>query len=1271
MALLRRSNAVRFLYLLLPLIVLSSVSCTRKAEDDSDRLKISFSFPAQRNLASAAGVGQGVSSMASGNLANLNHVIMNIQDGNGGNLQVCTWDSKSGSSGPCQFNGNTVVLDVDSGTRIFQALLVYEDANGVMTFDYGDATATLSGAAAIVNLPVSAWGSPSTARAHVYGRYLDAAGNGPSGHLQIRARPSPSRPTMVLMESDMFAGWFKGFVISGVGFEFWLDGVPLSFMTDKSTTPKVVKTSMSFEDFDSLFSNGTTGTPGQVQRVGNAPDYDFGGFFSADTTSTPFTGTTAMTSPSCSVNEYTTCLVVNNSNHSRFMGPFKANGSGNFLTVAGTWTWTYFSAVTGSQIDGVKIYKLTGLTPNVVEGLRPDRDTWDCNKIAATGTLVATEVFPSTTLASPPALGANEGAFLCPYKGAALFNTAIAYPDYLNNMGGSSSGPYLRLDGLYSFQQNNSNIKPLTVGACYPVTFKTYQSGGVGMASPYTMINPLTITLPSTSDVMFYSSAGCTTGNVTTASISATTSQSTNLYMKLVNSSLTSYQFLFTLSGSNEVGYNPDMAFDVGQPVVKYNLPTSLYPNTCYPFHATMFEADAVTPMSYSGSITVSFSSGASDTIWTTTGCTGGAPSSMTFSGTNMSNTYYLLTASAPSGSLGFSGAGFSFLGTNYSQMSAGYGPLPSQIGVTLTGAFEAAKCTAVRLSLKNENNNILPVKASTIVKLSSPGVLGAFYANPNCSGAPLAGNEFTLIPDDYDQDVFFLPFQTSVSMQIKADAGAGLTGSTATTSVATPTDPLFIYPINLPNFYGSQFVGSHEFPGGYKQITFAVTPGASITCMRDTATSCNALLAGNVFSWPASEAVSGVGYNIQITANGGNRIYFFKPSLVYGSQFTVKTCTGVVAPSSLDTFALTSGTYCLDSGTYTLSAALTLNGYDFIGRSDMSSVLNVSGVGELAALSAMASSSIVANLTVNDSGPSATRSTIRSYNANPGALYLDHLNMNVTQNSTYNYSAIKVESTGTHGNVYIGNVNIVASGNSGGSVNGGIMVDSVGSTVEISSVTVSHTAGTAFHGIDVTGSGALGKIQLLKDYTYTGVGNSLYIYGSTAGNAGQILASERLNMVGTAGSGQDLISISGHGTLMMNNSYLKNQSQFLIRLYGPNSYTTLVNNVFHTTADYYAFDLYQSTVSDFTGNQFVKTGTSGNSYQPFSTAGSGPYPTINSTNLASNRFCASNSTYAWHASQRAYVASSLSGSASATLNSATTVNAGPQYVSASQRCTF
>ncbi len=99
---------------------------------------------------------------------------------------------------------------------------------------------------------------------------------------------------------------------------------------------------------------------------------------------------------------------------------------------------------------------------------------------------------------------------------------AISSTSYFNNCkgpqmgdggGGStdphSNGPYLRLEGLYSFGHyengTHTTLKPITIGKCLPIFFKTYLSDGSGNSPAYPVKDPLTITLPSQADVEFYS----------------------------------------------------------------------------------------------------------------------------------------------------------------------------------------------------------------------------------------------------------------------------------------------------------------------------------------------------------------------------------------------------------------------------------------------------------------------------------------------------------------------------------------------------------------------------------------------------------------------------------------------------------------------------------------------------------------------------------------------------------------------------------------------
>ena len=1249
--------------------------CTRPGATDAT--SVSMSFPAKKNSSlSSSKVSQGVSAQ-SNNIADLVHLVLNVQTPEKG-LQVCTWDKNGSSSGPCVFDGTNVSLDIPSGSgRLFQALLVYQDATGVLTFEYGDTTVALSGTNQAVGLSVSAWGDPSTARARIMGRYLKADGTSPSGHLQIRVRPSSSKPSMVLEESEMFNGWFNGMAISGVGFEYWVagDSNPLSFMTSKSTP--TVKTSMSYEDFYAISVDNTT----QVKKSGNSPEYEIKGFFSADTTSgnSTFASTQALVSGSCSTANMITCMLTGGTSPSSFRGPFKGS-SGSYITASSNLQWNYINGVTGAQIDGVYVFRINNLTPAIAETLRLNNDSWNCDMISHVGVQVATVNYtdsPNNSIPVPssPALGQTDGLFFCPIKSGTLISAALAYPEYLNNLGGQSNGPYLRLEGLYNFQQNGVNLKPLTLNQCVPVSLKTYQAGA-GTATPFALINSLTVTLPASSDVAFYPNSNCTSASTSSVQISAGSSTNTgSLSMKVVNSALTSYQFNLSLSTS-EIGYNPDVAFNIGKPVLKYNLPSALSASTCYPVKALMFAADGVTPMSTSATINIDATSlGANSVLYDTVGCTGSTPTSVSFSSSNVSNTFYLNTGTTPAGSLGFSGASsYSSSGSTVTAMPAGQGQVATKLGVAITGSLIANQCSKIKISLQTEGGYDLPIANTTSVKITAPGVAGAFFGNPDCSGSAMSG-DFSLNAGDFAGFVYFMPFQTSANAQITANAGAGLT-NTVSAAVLAPSTSMSIYPTNLPDFHGSQYVGSHEFTantGTSLLINFAVPAGSQIYCTKDDTpmTDCSSLVSGSTFEWPLSEASTNtgsniVGYWLRASVAGQNASFYFKPGNVYGSNFQVKTCASVITPQSLDSFSFVSGSptgvNCLASGSYTLTVQKNLPGYEIIGKSDLSSVLNLTAAGELYAGGSAASNIVVANLTINDTSTSTSRGAIRSYNLTPAGLAISHIAINMTLSSSFNLSGIKMQ--GTSGVLSVDNVTITTSSTNGGSSNYGIYMDSdSGTSNTISNVSITNTSGTAFDAIYIAGSTAASQLVSLKDYSFSGVGAGLRMYGPGSSYSASIGTASRLKILSQDSSGKDAIMLDSYGSLTMQDSFIKNLSQYHIRLNDVHSTISLSRNVFQAPGDAYSIVDFGSPLSEFVGNQFVRTGGTTGTYALYATASSA----INSTDPTSNLFC-SNSTSAGSA-WLAPTLGTLTGTGSTAIIALSPLS-GTTSVSASNRCT-
>lgn len=197
------------------LVLFSIVGCTRGVVNNSS-IQLSVSSEA------LAGLSQEVSVM-----------IINVS-GPGMTPKVIQQDRHSCGSDNCAIKSEVTVSVPQGKSRLIQVLVVLEDeSSGQMVFKYADELRDLSSAPEDVILIPKPAGS-ATLQAHIYGRYLDSVSSGPSGVLEARFKPpGVSRPTITVMSSYVFSGWFNAFALDGdARFDYYLNNQIVPTLSD-------------------------------------------------------------------------------------------------------------------------------------------------------------------------------------------------------------------------------------------------------------------------------------------------------------------------------------------------------------------------------------------------------------------------------------------------------------------------------------------------------------------------------------------------------------------------------------------------------------------------------------------------------------------------------------------------------------------------------------------------------------------------------------------------------------------------------------------------------------------------------------------------------------------------------------------------------------------------------------------------------------------------------------------------------------------------------
>lgn len=524
----RQKIFVKNFVLLLSLIALTA--CQRAKEDNS---QVQFAVPLMNTITKASGLTNSPSNKVSTqSVGELNHVVINISGASlSGGTKLCSFDVyRESVAGPCDFSEFPVVkVTIPNGSaRLIQVLLAYEDdSTGEMTMAYGDVTQDIQGDSGI-SIPVSDLPG-STYPSHIRGRYLTSATAGPTGLLEVRVKAKTDKPSMVITRSEMFSGWFQAFMVSGLQFEYYVNGSLLwgeaKETDDFIDDPSVIITS----------------------------SYEVIGWFSTDNSLLA-----DKTVDSCTTaTEFVSCLEES----SYFSGPFAKQSTGGLISFSGSGdqlNWSYLPGVS-SVVDGVKIYYRNSMPDEeVLKRMSPDHGLLDCNLIAslADTTVWSSGILTSTTSFTSPLIPDPDSSFvaICPYKDANHYLSAITYPSL--DEGDSGNETYFRVE-----ISGASNGEDITYGTCYPVTVAAYIWDGT-TASAYTNSSGSTWSLglgtPTWAD--FYTDPGCTSSSPGTQNIDivdgTSDSSATTLYIK---ANTTGTSLIFSMTGMPaDVTYQPN-----------------------------------------------------------------------------------------------------------------------------------------------------------------------------------------------------------------------------------------------------------------------------------------------------------------------------------------------------------------------------------------------------------------------------------------------------------------------------------------------------------------------------------------------------------------------------------------------------------------------------------------------------------------------------------------------------------------------------------------
>jgi hypothetical protein len=213
------------------LILILTLGCTRASED---KTKLSFAIPVKQQQLTTSSSGKVTTQSAS-----LEHLVINIAGPGMPAPFIFEWDIESPNP---NCTGNICTMELNSGSdRLVQVLGVYKEDSGDYGFYYGDSVKTLQAGTDSVDVNLaSVLTTTAIVEAQFNGRYLATANSGPTGKLEVRFKPT-NKPSMIIMSTEIYNGWFSVFGLEGVPFDYVVNGVSI---TDGPIDPATLRTKL-------------------------------------------------------------------------------------------------------------------------------------------------------------------------------------------------------------------------------------------------------------------------------------------------------------------------------------------------------------------------------------------------------------------------------------------------------------------------------------------------------------------------------------------------------------------------------------------------------------------------------------------------------------------------------------------------------------------------------------------------------------------------------------------------------------------------------------------------------------------------------------------------------------------------------------------------------------------------------------------------------------------------------------------------------------------
>lgn len=650
--------------------------------------------------------------------------------------------------------------------------------------------------------------------------------------------------------------------------------------------------------------------------------------------------------------------------------------------------------------------------------------------------------------------------------------------------GGGGSSPYLRIENLFEYRNNNMTIKPLTNNRCVQVQLRTFApGGGMGPAPTYNLVNALQVTFENTKFAFYDTSTDCESNTNLRTSVNMSAGSNTlGLYMKTTATGADSGEITLGLSTS-EVIYSSDGMFTMGNPRLRAMLSSNLASGACVASYFQAFEADGMTPYPLNDSFLITPDSPRGATSFRTGNCGGSNFASSTLSGGRTTTMYYIAPSTGGESVTATSIAGWTI---DPVTVSIGAGSLSAvKVQVVTPGSVTFGACTQGKIQVVNESGTSVPAPVDMNFELKLDGQ-ASLHDDSQC----MASFTGTQIAAGQSEILFYYRGITNAadfSIGINVPGMPTQASSLINQSPPAGAAPYVVVQNSFP-YRHKRVLGSHEFDAsGFMWVNFAIS-GAVQSCQKSPAnTNCLADwdAANSRLKVHKSDLSSNQTFFISVQATGGWTFRAFSVADLFGNPVNVQECA-IVHSANITHSDLVTGVNCL------------ADGFEYAQTPGVSADLNdKSLIGSAITMSPAYASDVDLFTLTTPASPALKLANVRMH------LAMNANGVNYTGNGIpVSFEGIEIElpnagsSTGLRlvnfANTIVNGLEVITAAGANGY---GILAENNLSTVDLKNVKITATnALSTFVGVKLYASGTDMNVTRIRDYKFTGEGHGLQL---------------------------------------------------------------------------------------------------------------------------------------------------------------------------------